>query len=242
MRTAYAAKKFRAVAFHEAGHAVFACLMNIEFVNVKIFPKVHPTPPGGAVLGALDLQRDWPDWAIPESKSYDGPRALQYVAQDICMTLAGDLAESLHTGRGKQPIPADEDDDEEIIESLGDLLNLAPAETRKWRARLWFLTLEILHLPAVWNAVTCVAEELFRRKSLTYAQVQHMADETLARHRIAVPMVKPYGPLLRSSRAIKHLAPRLASLLPGPRSRVRRKGKVVPITAGWRVVSAPQCA
>ncbi len=78
------------------------------------------------------------------------------------MTLAGDLAMALHSGRMPREFRA-EMDDEDCIKNIGELLNLSPAALRDWVARLWVITLEILHLPAVWAAIQAVAEELFRR-------------------------------------------------------------------------------
>jgi hypothetical protein len=75
-------------------------------------------------------------------------RAITYCAEDICMTLAGDLAVALHTGRMPRDFRSAMDD-EEGIQTIGALLNLSAPALRTWVARLWVVTLEILHLPAV---------------------------------------------------------------------------------------------
>jgi hypothetical protein len=203
--TSYAARKFRAVAVHEAAHAVIAYLVDIPFVRAEIFPEIHPTPPDGAALGVVTFDRGrWPYWRIAGTREFDKPRAYNYCARDICMTLAGDLAAALYTGRMPHEVRF-ELDDQDCIDTIGELLDLSPAVMHNWTAKLWVTTLQILHLPGVWAAVQAVAEELFRRRLLTWNEILPLVDEAI---RTAQP-VQATSPS-RCTRAIQKLAPRLA--------------------------------
>jgi hypothetical protein len=95
-------------------------------------------------------------------------------------------------------------DDEECIENVGEMLNLSRAATREWVARLWVITLEILHVPAVWAAIQAVAKELFSRTSLTWDEVCTLVDEAMR------TCAQPDQGLTRCTREIQRLSPRLA--------------------------------
>jgi hypothetical protein len=180
-RTEYHSRKFRAIAFHEAGHAVFAVLYGFRFSEVRIHPEIHPVPHGGAVLGEVVFERGWPAWAYPGNLRFDQGRATKYCEADACMTLAGPLAESRYTGR--LPVTllggiAKEGSDAECIDVMADMLGMTPGVKSEWTARLSFITLEMLHDCAIWAAVTIVAEELFHRQSLAWHEVASIVQST----------------------------------------------------------------
>lgn len=164
MPTRYRARKTAAVAYHEAGHAVAACLMRVPFTEVRI------TGSKG-VAGYVALEGDaWPDWAVPVHPSYDRKRAREYAAHNVCMTLAGPLAETLHT-RCWQDLPMNEGDDEFCAWELSEFLYPTRKQRSDWVNRLRFHTLETLQAVDVWAAVDAVARELVIRKALDCATV-----------------------------------------------------------------------
>ena len=182
-RTAYQAAKFSTIAHHEAGHAVFCLLMDLPFVRVEIFPDRHPTPPDGTVLGNVISDRGWPVWACPGTAEYKPRQAREYFKRDVCMTLAGPLAETLHT-RCWQELPMNEGDDEWVAYELAGELYPQRSSQFEWVNRLRFQTLQQLLCPEVWAAVEAVADALFRRRSLTNHQVQLLVGQTCQRNGI----------------------------------------------------------
>ncbi len=182
----YADKKFMAVAHHEGGHAVFAVLTEIPFTEVEIYRDIHPTPAGGATLGQVILDWEWPEWAFPGRETFDRKRAMVLGARDICMTLAGPMAESLYVGRWQHADFVSQEllSDEECIRTLGELLWLSPEVMRRWTARLSFVTLEVLHIPAIRQAVTRVANELFQKQSLPWERVSRLVSDSLREQQV----------------------------------------------------------
>ena len=168
--TRYRAKQTAAVAYHEAGHAVAACLMRVPFTEVRITPDSRGRAADG-VAGHVALEgAAWPDWAVPVHPSFDRKRARQYVAHNVCMTLAGPLAETLHT-RCWQDLPMNEGDDEFWAWELSECLYPARKQRSDWVNRLRFHTLETLQAADVWAAVDAVARELVIRQALDCATV-----------------------------------------------------------------------
>jgi hypothetical protein len=179
--TQYAAKRLRRTAYHEAGHAVVACLMHVPFHSVTVAPGPVPVDDlRRTTLGQIELNIEWPDWAIPFSPCFDRTRARRFVARDVCMTLAGPLAETLHT-RCWQQQPGDEQDDEWAAYEIAEDCRVArsPKATREWVNRLRFSTLEMLRIPYVWAAVDAVAGKLVKRKRLNSAQVHQLVCAAL---------------------------------------------------------------
>ena len=165
MATPYALKKLERTAHHEAGHAVAACLFNIPILTVTVVPG-PPDSSGGRTLGGIDLGVRIPTWANPFQKAFDRRRGRQYIAQNIQMTLAGMLAETLYTGCWQQATGQFSDEDENIAFHVGRPLHRTPKATRDWVNRLRFQMLETLRAPQVWAAVDTVAQELVRSKTL----------------------------------------------------------------------------
>src|ERR1035437_3885069 len=97
MATQYAQRRLERTCYHEAGHAVAACLFSIPLRAVTVAPGPRDSS-GGRVLGCVELVPvDWPTWANPYCPEFERKRGRQKIAGTIRMTLAGPLAETLHT-------------------------------------------------------------------------------------------------------------------------------------------------
>jgi hypothetical protein len=65
MTPQHAVRKLERVAYHEAGHAVAACLFSIPLRAVTVAPGPRESS-GGRVLGSIELaMQSPPDWANP---------------------------------------------------------------------------------------------------------------------------------------------------------------------------------
>jgi hypothetical protein len=162
-KTATASRK--AIAIHQAGHAVIACLLDIPFLAV--------TPQG------LQRQDECPLWAIPGSGPVFQPeRARQRVDREICAIFAGPIAESIHndwdwklTKRGRQ-------DRDYAIELTWDLEHEWEAR-RAWVDRIREIALDFFAMLDVWNVVKEVAHQLQRDGTVTRNQVRGIARTQL---------------------------------------------------------------
>jgi hypothetical protein len=176
MAKSKAQKELETTAFHEAGHAVIATLNGVPFASVTIIP--DPAPVSGRGRGYLGrIIYQLPDYALPYRPAKQQKRARQYFAHNICMTLAGPLAETLHTRCWEQPRC------EEGYDELGAFEAALLADDRHSSAYLWhwinrlrFQTLELLQNPDVWAAVAAVARELIERKTLESAEVAFLVQ------------------------------------------------------------------
>jgi hypothetical protein len=119
-----------------------------------------------------------PKWANPWLPVFDRKRGRRYIAENIQMTLAGALAETLHT-RCWQQAPGLEDDDESLALDTGRPLHRTPKATREWVNRLRFQMLETLRAPDVWDAVDVVARELLKKSTLRGSEVRALFNRAL---------------------------------------------------------------
>ena len=165
---------------HEAGHAVVACLFNIPLFAVTVAPGPRDSS-GGRVMGNVQLVLKIPKWANPWLPEFDHKRGRQYIARNICMTLAGVLAETLHTRCWQQTAEHEGTDDESLAHAVALPLHSTPKATRNWVNRLRFQTLETLRAPDVWAAVDAVARELVQRNTLTGAEVRALVKRRCRR-------------------------------------------------------------
>jgi hypothetical protein len=153
-----APRQLKRTAYHEAGHAVAAVLMDVPFRRVTILPDAQ-------CAGRVDLANVEPPIHVKAARDH--------WARRICVFLAGPLAETLHTRCWQQQPISDEDTDEfkvwEITVCFGP-----PAKADRWVNRLRFSTLEKLRAPDVWAVVEVVALELVKRKTLTGAKVHEL--------------------------------------------------------------------
>jgi hypothetical protein len=160
-----APRQLKRTAYHEAGHAVAAVLMDVPFRRVTIVP--DETFAGRVDLGKVEP----PAHVDPFNENWDVKAARQYWAARICGALAGPLAETLYTKCWQQQSVSDEDTDEAKAWEIADYF-YTPAKADRWVNRLRFKTLERLRMPDVQAAVDAVARELLRRKTLTAAKVR----------------------------------------------------------------------
>jgi hypothetical protein len=181
MARSYAQRKLQTTAYHEAGHAVVACLMGIPFQRVTVAPGPVPVDQlRRTTLGQVEFDLEWPKWARLFHPTFDRKRTRQYAARNVCMTVAGPLAESLHLRCWTQP-PGDKGDDEFMAFEVAAACDVArtPKGTRNWINRLRFQTLETLRTPEVWAAVETVAQELATRKVLRGPEVHSLVNRAL---------------------------------------------------------------
>ena len=180
MASSYAKRKLKRIAFHEAGHAVVACLMDIPFSRVAVTPNNKTRDSDGMIThGYLTLEHvPLPDCVWPFHADFDPRRAREYMGHNICMTLAGPLAETLHT-RCWQDLPMNKGDDEYVAFFVADLLYSQRKPQHEFVNRLRFQTLEMLEQADVWAAVTAVAQKLVVRKRLNRAQVNAVVSEVV---------------------------------------------------------------
>lgn len=179
MATQYAQRRLERTCYHESGHAVAACLFSIPFRVVTVVPGPRDSS-GGRVLGSVELLHlEIPKWANPWLPEFERKRGRRYIAQNIQMTLAGPLAETLHT-RCWQQATGPEGNDEDLAYSVALPVQFTPKATREWVNRLRFQTLETLRVPGIWAAVSAVAGELVRRNTLKGAEVRALVRRAQA--------------------------------------------------------------
>lgn len=164
MARAYAERKLKTTAFHEAGHAVVAAMLGIPFQRVTIRPDAVYA---GHVTLAPD---DAPEQVCPWNPDWDVKQARRYWKRHICGLLAGALAETIYTRCWHQQPVDDEFTDESKALEIADYFD-PPGKAAQWVNRLRFQTLETLRAPQVWAAVDAVAQELVRAKALDGADV-----------------------------------------------------------------------
>lgn len=165
MAKGYAQRKLERIAFHEAGHAVAAILMDVPFRCVTIVP--DETFAGQVVLG----KKKPPAHVDPFNENWDVKAARQYWTGRICAALAGALAETLYTRCWEQQ----SDTDEFAAWEIADCFYPA-AKAARWINRLRFQTLETLRAVDVWAAVDAVALELVKRKTLNSSRVHSLVE------------------------------------------------------------------
>jgi hypothetical protein len=158
-------RRSRQVAYHEAGHAVVAWLMEIPFTAVAVYD-----PRSDDTLGEVTFNPNrLPDYMFCPMNHFDRSRARNYLSRDISMTLAGPVAQSLHA-RCWQELPMVPGDDEWIAYELAEMLYSERARQFSWINRLRFQTLELLQRPEAWDAVQRVANALISHRKLTAKQ------------------------------------------------------------------------
>jgi len=182
-------RQLKRIAFHEAGHAVIGCLVGIPFTTVRLTPDNRVRDSQGMIkLGSVKL-KPVPDWVLPLnwSTNEDRKRARNYLKNNICMTLAGPLAETLHTGCWQQETRGEGNDETlamlagEVAREWGVYLHWTPKDSQNWVNRLRFQILEILHDPRVWAAVALVARELVKHGTLRAKDVYPLVNQAVPR-------------------------------------------------------------
>lgn len=159
----------RAVAYHEAGHAVMALVEGIPICSVSVMPRGHPR--GVTLQRGFRPDRDASPWA-PIS-------AMQHVR----FGFAGRLAEERACPGSTSGHWADTKQAASILaricfspEELGAYWHLLEIQT-KW----------VLSLPRVWPCVEAVAEALMVRGRLSGADVETIMARVTAEPRQPTP-------------------------------------------------------
>ena len=111
--------------------------------SVKL-PGFEDRPP--SVLSAPGIADSWlPIVGIVGDARNDG------LANPVTPAVFVPFTLNMMMGTGRMPRKVrSEMEDEECIQTIGELLNLSPAASRDWVAQLWVVTLEILHIPSLW--------------------------------------------------------------------------------------------
>ena len=154
-----------ATAYHEAGHAVMAWLVNRPVQKVTIASGRLQF--GGIRLGACELKKG-------KARSTDDP------LEDMALILlAGMVAEAKYTGRD-----ATSGAREDLLQVQGLVQNRAATERQASKLfRRWLDKTEyVLEEPAAWLAVTDVAAALLEKTTLSGRAVVHYCEQ--AQHRV----------------------------------------------------------
>jgi hypothetical protein len=104
---------------------------------------------------------------------FESRSAMDLCARDVCISLAGPLAEALYSKCWQQPCGA-EGDDEYVAFEISKLFSYSESYARLRVNRLRFAVLEMLRVPSVWAAVEEVARALLAQKTLDYATVRDL--------------------------------------------------------------------
>lgn len=171
--------KLNATAYHEAGHAVVACLADIPFRHVTIKPtKVF--------AGHVQLSGRRPSYANPwDPDTWQARAARQYWTRYVFALLAGALAETLYTKCWQQQAESDENTDECKAWQIADYFD-PPAKAGRWVNKVRFQVLEALRRPEIWAAVDAVARVLVERRELNRAEVQALVRAVVREDRVRV--------------------------------------------------------
>jgi ATP-dependent Zn protease len=149
----------QALAYHEAGHSVAACLAQLRFQNATIIPTEE-------YLGRCTLET-WKDFH-PDYR--DDHRTVSQAKRRMFVTVAGSIAEEKFTG---YPI---EDDPHfaQVLQRAGHL-NGSQASANLYTQFMWQQTKDYLDLH--WECVQAVANVLLEQKTLGYQKIRALIRE-----------------------------------------------------------------
>jgi ATP-dependent Zn protease len=151
-------------AFHEAGHAVVSFMLDVPFRSVTIRPDAD-------LLGCV-LFQEWPQWAIPDSGRYDERRATEWLTRRTQISLAGQIAETLHAGRRPAKF-SHSADDHDVFENAMTICS-SEEECSAWLNWLFIRTRSSLAVPDVWCAVEALAEELLKQETISGVEARNI--------------------------------------------------------------------
>ena len=199
------AKLLTSVCFHEAGHAVIAHLLGIHFdyiiADCEVVQDDKECRHRG-LLGFVSMRHSdrgrvnpWLDDSAPMTNWNRNVR--NYLSRGMCVYLAGYLAETIHTGCWKQPPNIKgEDEDYAKRQASWHICSISERRAQQWVNRMRFTTLQLLMQPAVWAAVTALAQSLIERRKLTAGRAVPIIQAAMP---FTIPASKPLS--------LRHLVP-----------------------------------
>jgi hypothetical protein len=158
-------KRLKAIAHHEAGHAVARWWLGLRFRDASIIPNSDE-----GTLGHV-LSCHMPKWFDPESTI--SPRVRLRIEKEIISSFAGQIAQAKFLGR--KPRYGMHADNEGAVDIA---TYVASGETLD--AFLHFLFLrsrDLVH--AKWREIECVAEALISGRRLMYKDLIRVIDRGL---------------------------------------------------------------
>jgi hypothetical protein len=158
-------KRLKAIAHHEAGHAVARWCLGLRFRDASIIPNSDE-----GTLGHV-LSCHMPKWFDPESTI--SPRVRLRIEKEIISSFAGQIAQTKFLGR--KPRYGMHADNEGAVDIA---TYVASGETLN--AFLHFLFLrsrDLVH--AKWREIECVAEALISGRRLMYKDLIQVIDRGL---------------------------------------------------------------
>ena len=166
--TAHDAQRLRRTAYHEAGHAVAAILLEVKIKRVSIVPD-----PDGLTLGSVHHPRFGsnmhPDIDV-------GLKARDTMEKQIIICFAGALTEKRIKGRGNW-IGARHH--HQVAAALSTYINSDNSTLEKHLAWLWARTESMQRQPHFWAAVEAVAAALLERKELSGDEAHAIAQAAI---------------------------------------------------------------
>jgi len=156
-------KRLLRAAYHQAGHTVAYLLTNRPFEFVTITPDSD-------TLGYIDAPYN--DWSVDlKSKSFFKPSCLMIFFENSFISIAGYVTEKIYTGNsiGSRSFLKGL-----VNVSISDLSNKLNISYQKFLIQY---TKEVLEKH--WEEISVIAEELYKRRILTYYQVQKVIKERL---------------------------------------------------------------
>jgi len=156
-------KSKKAVAYHEAGHGVAACLAHKLFRIVSILPD-------GESMGKC-VTVEWKNF----HPDYETNRRTKYrIKADIFMLLAGPCAEYKYFG-GRKPTYSVEDFQD--ARELASYLCGSQEEADAYVEFMWEQTKNIIGLDWNWKAIEAIANALLGQKTLKYLKTRHLIQK-----------------------------------------------------------------
>jgi hypothetical protein len=158
-------------ATHEAGHAIFGLLHHMKVESVCIFENKKTKRVEG--LTYFDL-------GISLEHIYDSKLFNQRLHDEICMRYAGLTAEKHHfkitSGSDRFPIFLRDGSSDDTMNAakLIRQYNMTDPGRKRYLYKKKAIKETLLELQNNWEAVTLVAHALFKRKKLTYIELQEL--------------------------------------------------------------------
>ena len=164
-------KALRNTAFHEAGHAVEAFMLGVPFRSVTIKAAAES-------LGMVRFHR-WPKWVIPNTAEFNERRARAWLEKQAQISFAGQIAETIHTGRRPARRYFHARDNDHAFDNATVVCG-SDDECSAWLDWLFIRTRDQLSQQLVWNAVEALAEELMKWERVSGARARKLIRNALS--------------------------------------------------------------